>query len=189
MRGALPKLEFNGFAQLDEDGLAAVLTHIQRYPGWQRTPFKKRNAMEAVIRVLNGTTPTRSEIALLREVLGDTATANIAGGSEFWAKARHLGIDLINLPRTVMSSFDFRITASNPMTRPCTTSGTPRKPSAVPNNPFKRLMSDSSNDARKRVTTSSDTPNDACTRSNPSSSANMRMAFSASSKSAACSAA
>jgi hypothetical protein len=68
--GQLPKLRFNGFDNFDQAGLDALFTHVQTHPTLR--PYEKINAQTALLGVLQGKVPTRSEIKLLNNVFGET---------------------------------------------------------------------------------------------------------------------
>jgi hypothetical protein len=102
LAGELPKINFQGFKELNDESLKALQTHILEHP--HLLPFQKLRATEALTNALTGRVPTRSEITLLEHVFGKE-TANGLG-----AMARHPFRDtlanVLNIPRSLMASFD-----------------------------------------------------------------------------------
>jgi hypothetical protein len=104
LKGELPKLRFNGFDNFDQAGLDALFTHVQAHPTLR--PYEKINAQTALLGVLQGKVPTRSEIKLLNNVFGDQVAKNILESVPFWIRAKTVGVELLNVPRALMASFD-----------------------------------------------------------------------------------
>ena len=57
-------------------------------------------------KVLNGTVPTQSDLALLHQVFGREVANRIVASIPTIQKAKNLGLELWNVPRSLMSSFD-----------------------------------------------------------------------------------
>jgi len=102
LRGELPKINFQGFSELNDESLQALQTHILDHP--HLMPFQKINASDALVNALAGKVPTKSEITLLEHIFGkDTANglAQISRGP--W---RDRILSAMNVPRSMMASFD-----------------------------------------------------------------------------------
>lgn len=104
LKGELPKLRFGGFENFDQAGLDALFTHIQQHPTLR--PFEKIRTQTALLNVLDGKVPTRSELDLMGRVFGKEVSGRIAASVPFAQKAKQLGIELFNVPRSLMASFD-----------------------------------------------------------------------------------
>lgn len=104
LKGELPKLQFGGFENFDQAGLDALFTHVQNHPTLR--PFEKLRTQGALLNVLDGKVPTKSELGLLSQVFGREVSGRIAQSIPLIAKAKNLGIELWNVPRSLMSSFD-----------------------------------------------------------------------------------
>lgn len=104
LKGELPKLKFGGFENFDQSGLDALLTHIQQHDTLR--PFEKIRAQGAIMHVLGGQVPTRSELRLLQDVFGRDVTDRIQASLPFWQKAKTGALEVLNVPRSLMASFD-----------------------------------------------------------------------------------
>jgi hypothetical protein len=104
LKGELPKLRFGGFENFDADGLDALFTHIQTIPSLRT--YDKLNAQKALISVLDGKVPTRRDIKLLGNIFGEDVARNVHASVPFWAKAKHAAFETLNVPRSLMASFD-----------------------------------------------------------------------------------
>jgi hypothetical protein len=104
LKGPLPKLEFGGFKNFDKNSFHALITHVQEHPDLHF--WEKVRATDAVTGVLNGRVPQPNEIMLLQRVFGENVADNIVKSTTFWDKAKHTGLDIIGVPRSLMSSYD-----------------------------------------------------------------------------------
>jgi hypothetical protein len=102
--GKLPKLQFDGFENFDQGGLDALFTHVQEHEGLRT--YEKIRTQKALLSVKSGNVPTRSEIKLLERVFGETATKNLVDSVPWHARAKHVGMEILNVPRSLMASFD-----------------------------------------------------------------------------------
>lgn len=109
--GALPKTR--AFEQVENQMDAADVTslfdHIRNTElrgAGQNDFYTKLNAEGALTKVLLGELPTRSEIVLLGKVFGDDFEKAILGKRGLGAKAWENFVDSVNLPRTLMTSWD-----------------------------------------------------------------------------------
>lgn len=104
LKGELPKLDFQGFKQFDQQALDALANHVEAHPFLRE--FEKRRATDAILKATGGKVPTKSEQALLEQVFGKDATQQIVGSVSYWAKAKNLGLEVLNVPRAFMASAD-----------------------------------------------------------------------------------
>lgn len=102
LAGELPKINFQGFSELNNESLQALQTHILDHP--HLLPFQKIRASDALVNALAGKVPTRSEIVLLEHIFGkDTANSlGAVAASPF----RDRLLSALNVPRSLMASFD-----------------------------------------------------------------------------------
>lgn len=105
LKGELPKLKFGALeGQMDQQMVDNLFTHIQRREDLR--PYEKLNAQRALTGALEGKVPTRSDIRMLARVFGPDTAAQIQQSVTFWAKAKHVGLNVLNIPRSLKSSFD-----------------------------------------------------------------------------------
>ena len=105
LKGELPKLRFGALdGQLDQPMVDTLFSHIQRHEDLR--PYEKLNAQRALQNALEGKVPTRGDIGMLNRVFGPQVASQIADSVGFWAKAKNAGLQIINVPRALKSSFD-----------------------------------------------------------------------------------
>ncbi|KKN76521.1 hypothetical protein LCGC14_0370300 [marine sediment metagenome] len=102
--GELPKADFEApEAQLSEEEVKDLYNFIRdsnlRY-------FDKLNTAAALGKVLTGQIPTRGEIKLLEDMFGANLAKALLDKRSLSAKAWEEFLDLINLPRAVLASWD-----------------------------------------------------------------------------------
>ncbi len=100
--GELPKIDFQGFHELNDESLHALQTHILDHP--HLLPFQKIRASDALVNALAGKVPTRSEIILLEHVFGKNTAAGLNALARNPVRDRLLSV--LNIPRSLMASFD-----------------------------------------------------------------------------------
>ena len=102
LAGELPKINFQGFGELDSQSLEALQRHILDHP--TLLEGSKIRATDALTGALAGRTPTRGEIQLLQHVFGK----NTAAGLESMRNSpfRDTIYNVLNVPRSLMASFD-----------------------------------------------------------------------------------
>lgn len=105
LKGELPKAQFEPpRGLLDQAEVDDLFDTIWRS---QSRPFEKVNAAEALQKVvMTGQVPTRGEIALLEQHFGKELAQAILSKRSFGTKAWENFMDLVNLPRAVMSAWD-----------------------------------------------------------------------------------
>lgn len=105
LKGELPKLRFGALeGQMDQPMVDKLFTHVQRREDLR--PYEKLNAQRALSNALEGRVPTRGDIRMLGRVFGPDTAAQIQGSVPFWAKAKNVGLNVINVPRSLKASFD-----------------------------------------------------------------------------------
>lgn len=102
--GELPKLDWHGFKQFDSEAVNALIDHVHAMPNMQE--FEKTSASNAILDAVNGKVPTQGDQALLERAFGREVTDQIVGSVPFWQAAKHIGLDLMNVPRAIMASAD-----------------------------------------------------------------------------------
>jgi hypothetical protein len=106
LRGDLPKLSWDRFTEMDSEAVDAMVRHVRDHPSLQNRPYDMLNTEGAIYRILNGHVPRRYEQRLLRNVFGPDVADQLKASVPIWKRLYDGGISLINLPRTLMSSFD-----------------------------------------------------------------------------------
>jgi hypothetical protein len=112
MRGELPRLSFNKLADTYGKADSEVRRHLQpkvqealdfirAHPSHSGLEYKIDNTQEALLKALDGVTPTKAEIRDLIEVFGEDAARHFK-----WAQAREKVVKLLNLPRSMMATGD-----------------------------------------------------------------------------------
>lgn len=102
LRGELPKIDYKGFSELDDDALRAMITEIQDHP--TLLTGQKIRAVDALQNAVEGRVPTPSQITLLEHVFGKATAKGIRDFSGH--PYRDAILDILNIPRSLMSSFD-----------------------------------------------------------------------------------
>ena len=102
LAGELPKINFQGFGELNEQSLEALQRHILDHP--TLLEGQKIRASDALTSALTGKVPTRGEIALLQHVFGKDTAAGLEGLARHPFKDTLLNV--LNIPRSLMASFD-----------------------------------------------------------------------------------
>jgi hypothetical protein len=105
LKGELPKLRFGALEnEMDQATVDKLFSHVQRREDLR--PYEKLNAQRALGNALEGRVPTRADIRILGQVFGPDTAAQIQQSVGFWAKAKNVGLNLINVPRSIKASFD-----------------------------------------------------------------------------------
>jgi len=103
LRGELPKINFQGFSELNDQSLQVLATHILNHPNVSR--FEKIRATDALVNALAGNkVPTHSEITLLEHIFGKDTANGLALLAVHPYRDRILSA--LNVPRSLMASFD-----------------------------------------------------------------------------------
>jgi hypothetical protein len=102
LAGELPKINFQGFKELDSQALDALQTHILNHPNL--SAGNKLTATSALSGALAGRVPTTGEIQLLEHVFGRNTVNGLR--SLATSKYRNIITSTLNIPRSMMASFD-----------------------------------------------------------------------------------
>ena len=102
LAGELPKINFEGFGELNNQSLRALQTHILDHP--HLLEGQKIRAAEALTGALAGRTPTTGEITLLQHVFGKETAAGLEAMRKH--PFRDTVANVLNIPRSLMASFD-----------------------------------------------------------------------------------
>lgn len=104
LAGKLPELGFEEFTHFTPEARDAMIGRIADHPTLRE--LEKTRASDAIVKLTNGKRPTASEERLIREVFGPDLTKQMMRSVSFWRKARQLGLDIANVPRSVEASAD-----------------------------------------------------------------------------------
>lgn len=104
LSGELPKLEFTGFSDLSRDNIPELFQHIQGHPALR--PWERVRTRNALLGVFDGRVPTPSELRLLGTAFGKEDAAKLAKSASLWKRLGNTGLQLLNVPRALKSSFD-----------------------------------------------------------------------------------
>lgn len=109
LKGLFPKLEFetirNKINQKDIDDLFNMVKNNPLLNEWQK--ITTRTGLAKLFGEYGGAVPTEGELKLLKRVFGEEFVKTIEGKQGLWKKIKEAGYQLINIPRSVMASFDF----------------------------------------------------------------------------------
>ena len=106
MRGELPKVIVNGHARdMSQETLDTLVSQVRYHPTLSDGQMiRVWDALNDLVK--DGRVPQRSELQLMRHVWGKGTTMSLVDAATKWQKlGRSLG-DIINIPRSVMSSMD-----------------------------------------------------------------------------------
>lgn len=108
LKGELPKVEFEAIrgkiGQEDIDALFQMIRESPKVGEWE-----KINAQTGLAKMLGeegGRVPTEGELSLLNQVFGEKFTKAVLDKRTFFKKALDAGLQIANIPRSLMASFD-----------------------------------------------------------------------------------
>lgn len=108
LKGRMTKIQFenirNKVGQTDIDDLFNQIKDSPKLDEWGKIPARK--GLAKLLGEEGGIVPTRSELNLLKEVFGDEFVKTVSGKMSLFAKMKEAGIQLANIPRSIMASFD-----------------------------------------------------------------------------------
>lgn len=105
LKGELPKLHFGGLKDFDQTALDELFTHIQNHPTLR--PYEKIRTQTALKQVIeNGRVPAPHELKLFGRVFGQEVSSQLAASATTFQNAKRIGLELLNVPRALMASFD-----------------------------------------------------------------------------------
>ena len=105
LKGELPKVMFESIkSKLSQSDIDTLFKQIKDNP-WL-TFTDTLSAREGLGRLLTGRLPTQSELRLLSKVFPPEFTKAILGKKPLLAKLLEAGLQIANIPRSIMASFD-----------------------------------------------------------------------------------
>ena len=106
LSGAYEKVDFEPL-KLTQEHIDSLFQHIEDSPAV--VGFDKIQAKEGLAKMLGekgAGIPQPKQLALLKEVFGPEITGAIIDKKPWWTRIRELGVDALNIPRAVQTSFD-----------------------------------------------------------------------------------
>ncbi len=108
LKGEMPKAEFEAIRgkleQKDIDNLFNMVSDEPRLTFWEKVTA--RTALGKLFGEFGGKVPQKSELALLNKVFGPELTQTLLEKRPFWDKVAEGANQVLNVPRSIMSSFD-----------------------------------------------------------------------------------
>jgi hypothetical protein len=106
MAGELPKIKFGALKQHDitKADIARWGEHIKTRDDF--LPYEKFNVKRALDNLVAERVPTKYDKKLLTRLWGEEKTAEVAQQATNWKRVTESGVNLINVPRAIKSSFD-----------------------------------------------------------------------------------
>lgn len=106
LKGSLPKVDFPAAKNaLEQEEVNSIFATINDSGKLQL--LEKIRAKEGLVKVLEGKLPQKSELELMRKALSPELVAAIEGNKSNLKKVLENVADVVNIPRSIMSSFDF----------------------------------------------------------------------------------
>ena len=109
LKGELPQVEFEPIrSQVGQKDIDAMFNMVDESPNLAGFEFITAKAgLANLFGTMGGKVPTRSQISLLEKVFPPDFVKTILKKRTLWKRAIEGGGQLINIPRSLMSSFDF----------------------------------------------------------------------------------
>ncbi len=108
LKGELPKVQFESIRkQIGQEEIDTLFNQVKASPiltEWEKIPA--REGLSKIFGEIGGQVPTKNEIKLLKDVFGEDFTATILEKMPLLDKIKEAGLQLANIPRSVMASFD-----------------------------------------------------------------------------------
>lgn len=108
LKGDLPRVEFEAIrgkvTQEDIDSLFNMVKDSPAIGEWEK--LSAREGLAKMFNEFGGKVPTENEISLLNEVFGKDFTKAILEKKTLFERMKYAGLQLANVPRSIMSSFD-----------------------------------------------------------------------------------
>src|SRR6266498_546449 len=105
LRGALPRVQFDAlkgkFGDKEVQDLFTYVSHHEKL-----RPYEKVSTHRALVKAFGGEVPTNYERKLLHKAFGPEFVKAVQGSLPFMARLKKLGLDVANIPRSLMASFD-----------------------------------------------------------------------------------
>jgi len=108
LKGELPKVQFESIRnKIGQEDIDALFNQVKASPiltEWEKLPA--REGLSKLFGEVGGKVPTKNEIKLLKDVFGEEFATTILGKRPLLDKLKEAGIQLANIPRSIMASFD-----------------------------------------------------------------------------------
>uniref|UniRef100_A0A6H1ZGU6 Uncharacterized protein n=1 Tax=viral metagenome TaxID=1070528 RepID=A0A6H1ZGU6_9ZZZZ len=108
LRGKLPKVQFESIRnQIGQKDIDTLFNQVKESPvlsEWEKLPA--REGLSKLFGETGGQVPTKNEISLLKTVFGEDFTKAVLDKRTLLQKMTEAGIQLANIPRSIMASFD-----------------------------------------------------------------------------------
>lgn len=108
LKGELPRAEFEAIrskvSQEDIDSLFNMVKDTPKIGEWEK--LAAREGLAKLFGEYGGKVPTENEIGLLNEVFGEEFTKAVLDKKPWFDKAKYIGLQIANIPRSLMASFD-----------------------------------------------------------------------------------
>ena len=108
LKGKMTKVEFasirDKISQTDIDDLFDQVKMSQNLSEWDKLPARK--GLAKMLGEEGGVVPKKNEMDMMKEVFGNEFVKTIAEKRTLFAKMKEAGIQLLNVPRSIMASFD-----------------------------------------------------------------------------------
>lgn len=109
MGGELPRMQATPIRDaLRPEQSEALFNQVLAHAPWERLPFTKKNAADALVELLDLNQPLqRNQIKLLEEVFGPKLSEELLSRRPFIERAGALASDVLNLPKAFKATLDF----------------------------------------------------------------------------------
>lgn len=94
--------------KISDDDITTLFDMVKNHP--DLSYLESLNARKGLMKMFGefgGRVPTEGEIALLRRVFPENFIVEMQNKISLWAKAKNIGLEIANIPRSIMSSIDF----------------------------------------------------------------------------------
>ena len=109
LRGELPKVQFEAIRdKVGQGNVEKLFDIVAKSPALSYTEtISARTGLAKLFGEYGGTVPTEGELALLEEVFPKEFTKSLIELQPWTDKMKKAGVQLLNIPRALMASFDF----------------------------------------------------------------------------------
>ena len=106
LKGVLPKLDYEGFGELNQEAMDAMIGKVLNHPNL--LTGHRLNVIEGLKTASNGGVPTTSQLNLIEYVFGKDVAHRLADPDNLGilAHGKELGYEILNVPRSIMATFD-----------------------------------------------------------------------------------
>lgn len=107
-KGSMKQVAFKSIrkdiGQKDTDNLFDMIKESSVLNEWEKYPARK--GLAKLFGEYGGTVPTTQELSFLKEVFGAEFTKTALSKQDLWLKMKEFGFQAINLPKSLMASYD-----------------------------------------------------------------------------------